>query len=686
MPIGLLTLRHRSACVAAVASLCATAAIAQDGALKVYPVAGLFGLDGSACGDATATPTVRIATALCSQFASIDQRAAWGAQFQAMMTARFGPSIRERLDADLPAGLTREAMLSQTVVASLHLSRADLWAVPKQSVVEVHMPITISLMMTNVLTGEVMFVENLSTDVQGPMLANDWEQQAVAKFPDHLNRSISALIDAASLRFRPNAITGTIRGRAGQRYVLDIGRRGGLREGDKIGTDATVIFADADYSIVEPALGDLSVGQTLVRQIAQPVENLARPSMLVVVASTPDGLALAYLTTLMEDALGGATGFTVMPVNPSLPQIREPALAAAGVSGRLRSLPDYFLRLSVAALDPIEADTNVAGVRRRVQEARAFVEVINHDGRVVFASQGVDQRIDEIVGGMAPSTEQRRDAAVKNAIIQAATELSTDFRPSRLRLETRSVGDEVRITDTGGVLTPGVDALVVRRVGRISGIEGDVWSPVADVEVASIEGAEAVARYAGLETPRIQRGDQVAYEVAGPGSRSRRVFSQCLKDGMPSVSVRGSVVQPLFEQIAVNSFADEFSGAVRIGTFDRELRALRLDGQFDGIQDLGVFSPPAAEICFEPVHQVASTGERQDRGRFVIGSYDLTIGYTLKQGDVRVAGGGLQQALSATAVPVSESADYRDRSLQIDLAKEVTQLARRSARDLVPPL
>jgi hypothetical protein len=155
---------------------------------------------------------------------------------------------------------------------------------------------------------------------------------------------------------------------------------------------------------------------------------------------------------------------------------------------------------------------------------------------------------------------------------------------------------------------------------------------------------------------------------------------------MPSVSVRGSVVQPLFEQIAVNSFADEFSGAVRIGTFDRELRALSLDGQFDGIQDLRVFSQPPTEICFEPVHQVASTGERQDRGRFVIGSYDLTIGYTLKQGDVRVAGGGLQQALSATAVPVSESADYRDRSLQIDLAKEVTQLARRSARDLVPPL
>jgi hypothetical protein len=664
----------------------ASAATAQETPLQVHAVAGLFGLEASACSGGTSLPTVRVAPALCEQVAGIDQRAAWGRQFQAVMNARFGASIRARLDGPLPAGLTREAMLSQTVVASLHLSRADLWTVAKQSVVEVHMPITLSLMMTNVLTGEVMLVENLSTDVVGLMPAQGAEARAVAEFPDSLNRSITTLVDAAAQRFRPNAITGTIRGRAGQRYIFDVGRRGGLREGDQIGADATVVFADADYSIVEPALGGLSVGQTLARRIAQPVENLARPSMLVVVVRAPDGLAPAYLTTLMEDALGGASGFAVMPVNPSLPQIRGLSLGEADVSPRLRSLPDYFLRLSVAALDPIEADTNVAGVRRRVQEARAFIEVINHDGRVVFASQGVDQRIDEIVGGMAPSTEQRRDAAVKNAIIRAATELSTGFRPSRLRLEVRADGDVVRIADAGGVLSPGIDALIVRRVGRVPGIEGDVWAPVTDVEVTAIEGAEALASYAGLETPRIQRGDQIAYEVAGSGSRSRRVFAQCLRDGRPSVSLRGSVEQPLFEQIAVNSFAGAFKGAVRIETFDDELSTLRLDGQFNGIGDLGVFAPAPDGICFEPVHQVVPTGEQGSPGRFVVSTYDLTIGYTLRQGEARVGGGGLQQSLSATAVPASESPAYRDRSLQMDLAEAVTELARRSARDLVPPI
>ena len=601
------------------------------------------------------------------------------------MAARFGDSVRDRLDAPLPEGLTREAMVSQTVVASLHLSRADLWTVPKQSVVEVHMPITISLMLTNVLSGEVLLVENLSVNVQGLMPPDGYEAQAIAEFPDRLNQAISSLVEAAAKDFRPGAIQGVVRGRAGHRYVLDVGRRGGLRDGDQIGADVSVVFADADYAIVEPALGTLAVGQTLTKHIAQPVEHLERPSMLVVIADAPQGVPASYLTALMEDALGGPEGFAVVPVNPSLPQIREPALTSAGVAGRLRRMPDYFLRLSVAALDPIEADTNVVGVRRRVQEARAFVEVINHDGRVVFATQGVDQRIDEIVGDMAPSTEQRRDAALKNAIIRAAAEVSESFKPSRLRLEVDAAGEEVRISDPGGVLSLGTDAVVVRRIGRISGVQGEVWAPVTEVEVSRIEGANAVARYSGVEAARIQRDDQIAYEAAGPGARSRRIFSQCSANGAPALSVRGTVVQPLLQPIAQNSFAREFSGAVTIASFHDELGLMGLESQFEGIGTLAAFSAPSSEICFEPVHQVDRSAETS-RGGQAVGIYDLTIGFVLKRDGQRVSGGGLQQRLSATAVPTNAPVEYRDRSLQIDLAAAVTELARKSARELDPPL
>lgn len=692
MSFGVLRLQACAISVLALNAVIAGPAKAQDALLRIHPIAGLYGPEHSACDVEAAasavdptTPTVRIAPALCDQFQSVEQRAAWGRQFQSLMISRFGEAIRLRLDEPLPAGLTREAMLSQTVVASFHLSRADLWTVPKRSVLDVHMPITISLLLTNVLTGEVMMVENLTTNVQGETTAVGFEARAAAEFPDHFNRAISTLVDAAAARFRPNAISGVVRRRVGDHYVLDVGRRGGLKEGDQIGPDATVVFADANYSIVKPALGELTVGQTLVRQVAQPVENLARPSMMVVVAETTEGLAPDYLTTRMEDALGSSAGFAVMPVNSSLLQIREPALTEASVSGRLRSLPDYFLRLSVSALEPIETDTNVRDIRRRVQEARAFVEVINHEGRVVFAAQGVDQQIDEIVGGMAPSSAQRRDAAVNNAIVRAAEQLSTTFRPSPLRLDTRQTGSDVRISDPGGVLSPGVSLDVIRRVGRVSEIDGDVWVPVTTLEVVSSDGADAVARYSGVDTPRIQDGDQVAYEAAGRGSQSRRIFSQCMTDGKPSFSVRGTVTQPMFELIAVNSFAGEFKGAVHIATFDQELQRFQLERQFAGVSELGAVALPQADVCFEPVHQVTFSGDRPARAGSVVGGYDLTAGYTLRAGGARVGGGGLQAALTATGVPADATAEYRDRSLQIDLADEITKLTRDAARQLVPP-
>ena len=631
---------------------------------------------------------MRIAPIFCEMLDTAEERSRWGARFAQLMTDRFAGHIRADLGEALPDGLSREAMLSQTVVASLHLSRADLWTVRKPSTVEVHVPITLSLQLTNVLTGEVMFVENLTTDVQGSMMPESYEAQAAAQFPERLDAAIVNLIDAARVRFRPGAISGTVRGRAGDGYVIDVGRRGGLREGDELGGDARVVFADADYAVVRPALGEISTGQVLTRLVASPVDNLARPSLLIVTAAAPEGFGDAYLTTLVEDAVAGAGGFALTTVNTSSDDIRDPALGRSNVQSRPRALPDYFLRVSVTALAPIEADTNVGGTRRRVQEARAFFEVVNHEGRVVFATQGSDRRIDEITRGMAPSTDQRRDAAIKNAVVQAATRLAADFNPARLRLEVRAAEGGVTVQDPGGVLSPGAEATVVRRMGRLQGIEGEVWAPVTEVEVHDIGPGVALARYADVETPRVRNGDQVSYEAAGAGAPSRQVFAQCMTAGAPAISVRG-LEQPLFQPIALNGFAGGFRGAVHVATFPAELAERQLGSIFEGYDGLVAVTGRTPDICFEPVHQVVSAGQRPEGRNFVVDTYDLTAGYVLHRGGApegeRVSAAGLQQSLSATATPREAGPGYASDSLQIDLAEAMTDLTRRAAGELTPP-
>src|SRR5690606_37222968 len=108
----------------------------------------------------------------------------------------------------------------------------------------------------------------------------------------------------------------------------------GLRPGDQIGADARVVFADAHYALVAPALDTLSVGQSLSRYVAQPLDALTRPSLLVVVADTAPDVPPGYAAAIMEEALAAAGGFALMPINPEASAIRSPQLTAAGVESR----------------------------------------------------------------------------------------------------------------------------------------------------------------------------------------------------------------------------------------------------------------------------------------------------------------------------------------------------------------
>jgi hypothetical protein len=411
------------------------AARAQD--LRVYPVAGVYGLRGSTC-DTSPSPVAaqaQVASIFCPQL----QPALLGRRFRELTAAAFAHSVTD-LAAQAGNGETPEASLSKTVIASLHVSRADLWVLEKPASDDVYVPITLSLMLTNALSGEVMFVQNYSTVIQGTMAKASVQNQVTRQFPAQLDAALQALVTQAASRFKPYPQSGRVRAKVGDRYVFDLGRKAGVREGDMIGPDAKVVFSDTNYAIVEPLLGSLSVGQALSRQAAQPVEALEKPSALVVVAEAPTGVPRGYLNVLFEDAVGEGAGLAIAPVNPGFADLRRLALGEARVSGAYsgrRIVPDYFVRLSVSTLKPLDLETNLQHARRQVYEAYAFVEVIDHSGRVVFATHGSNRISDEVLNGVGFSPDQRRDTVIKNAIVEAAQALAKGFRPAKLRLDAR---------------------------------------------------------------------------------------------------------------------------------------------------------------------------------------------------------------------------------------------------------
>lgn len=657
-----------------------TTASASDDGLRLHPIPGLFGPEDSACGASGQIHNL-ISPVLCDKLAPIERRQYWGQRFDALIADRFGPEqVARDLSAPPPSGMTRETLMSRTLVTSMHVSRADLWHVPKASVVEVHMPITVTLLMTNALTGEVMFAHTVSTYVQGDMGRSGYQAEAAAQFDRHFDAALVALVDGAKAKFQPGAVVTQVRSRNGDLYVVDAGLQKGLRPGDQIGADARVVFADAHYAVVKPALDTLSVGQSLSRYVAQPLDALSQPSLLVVVAETPSDVPSGYAAVIMEEALSAAGGFSLVQINPAASALRAPLLTAAGVESRPPALPDYFLRVTVAPLEPIQTATNVRGVERRVQDARVFLEVIDHDGRVVFAVEGKDQQVDEIANGMAPSTAQRRDVAVRNAMTLAARSLKAGFTPSRVRLVVASADDgEVSITDPTGALGMGQDAQVVRSIGRVSGVQGDVWMPVAALEVTGFGQGVATARQSGVQIARVRRGDQVAHDTVGSLSASRFRYAPCA----PAVAFRGAE-QPLFQALSFNRFAAGFPGAVQAARFGDEAAPLGLSSIATDYREVKALTARPADLCFEAVHNLTQTGQKRSGTSFVQNTYDLAVGYVLKRNDQRVGAQGLQQTLTATAVPADADAAYQAQSVQIDLADFASDLALRAAKALNP--
>lgn len=678
----------RGAAILLAAGVLAAAPDARAQALGVHPVAGLYGLDATPCGrPAGASPTqdtAYVSPELCFAVTP-GRRAALGERFRQRVTARF-PGVVADLSTAAGEGTTREAGITRTAVATLHMTRLDFWRVPNRSTIDALVPIGLTLMISDVGTGEVLFTESLTGLIRGTMARGDDRRQVSAQIDAQLEAAVDSLVDAAAARFQPRAVTARVRGRAGDRFVIDQGRAAGLREGDFLDGDVRVVHADATYAVVEPLLGGLTIGQTLSRQVAQPTEALARPAMMVVVAEAPERIGRRQLAAMMEQALGAETPFSAAPVNPGFVEIRDQALGQSGVAHRPRALPDYFLRVTAIVLPSASMSSNADGVPIRMHQARVLVEVIDLSGRVVFAGEGVERYRAGAVEDASLSAEQRDDVALTVAVRRAAEAVGEGFRPQRTRLPVTAAPGGVRIADPGGALTPGVPAEVLRRVGRMSGIEGEVWAPVTAVEVVAVDATGADARFADVGTPAIRSGDQIAWDAPVRAATSRRWFVQCAgAGGAPSISVRGSVNQPGFQPIALNAFAGGFRAPVRIAGFERELRPL-LAGQFGDLEHLGALAAPAEDICFEPVHGVEPRGGDRARRALTLSDYDLTVGYTLRRGGERVAGLGRQQVLSGVAVSADADAATREKVLQQSLAEAVSDLARQAAAEIDPPL
>ena len=660
-------------------------AIAQTVEPHLWVAPGLYGLERSECERPVDAAAVNDTAMVDSVFCPLLDRASRqtiGARFVQIVSNHF-PNVNATFAGHLPTNSTPRARLASTFVVSLRLTRATIWTIPKGTSTDAFLPITLTLDITNPNTGEVVFTRTRTDIAQGTFSPGSVGTALVGQFNNQLDQAISALVNDAAAVWKPYPISGTVRARVDGGWLLDRGRQAGLREGDSIGADGTVRFAGPDYSVIAPTLGEYTVGQVVSRNAMQPAEVLARPSVLTIVASAPDNYALPYLTQLFEDALGGSGRLAPVPVNPGFSALRTLAVSnAADLSNDARSLPDYIARVNVYALMPSSIPSNVPGVVVNTYEAHVFTELLDRSGRVVFTAHGSNRIVDENFGSIRFAAEQRRDTTIRNALIDAAQKVSA-FNQQPVDLPIESEGEQMLVTDPGGVLPLGAQALVLRDLGRVGGVPG-VRVPVGQVKIEQITNDGLVASSVGLEPLRIKSGDRVLALNAGLASKTRRSVSQCVDDsGGVRFDDRGGTSPNIWRYAAANSFASRYSAPVFITGLENILRPF--ETQFAGWDSLPATRTRTVDYCYIPVAAVVPLQQGDKKGP-VGRKFAITLGYTLYRGSEKLTGGGLQIELTSTVVPADVALGMSEAILERDFAAAALPIAARAAHTLVPPM
>lgn len=631
--------------------LAAAPGMASAGELQVWPVPGLFGLDQTSCNrPANASrehDSAKVHRDLCVLFADpATLRVNYGEFFVEQVTKAF-PDVVAKPAQDVGAAVSQR--LASTLIASLHMSRADIWAVDKNTgASEVFLPFTLTLNLTNAVSGEVMFTETASVIPESIFSTRDIVGPSRKELPAQIRAAIARLVTTSAARFKPYPLEATVRGKIGNDFLIDKGRSAGLRIGDDIGPDARVVYADAGYALIRPVLGEFKTGEQVSRQVAAPADYLAKPSAVILPAAMPEGMPKAYITQIFEELLGSQGVLSTMPVNQSFPRLRDLATSAVGMASSVtseRASPDYLVHLNVYAVPHSEVGTNVAGVKVHTFEAHATASIIDRSGRVVFAAIASDRIRDQVVGGVGFSLEQRQDTVTKNALLKLAQRIAAQFKPQNLRLPLTEDGRGATANDASGALSLGAGGLVVRKAGRFNGIDGDVWAPLGNFEVVTIDGAKATLQSQDPLAPKVRKDDVFVYDGGAIAAQTRRSFALCSTDAALDTQSRDLSNEAVVRGIGFALFAQGFPAPAYL----HDMPAVASDrlSQFPGLQKFGVVKPRSEDLCVRPILRLANLDAAQARGGIISSKYALTMGFTIHRGGEKLSGSGLRVEMTS---------------------------------------
>lgn len=629
---------------------------------RVFPVPGLYWTENNA--------------SLNARFLGAQNREALAQQVKVALDAAFAGRI----------GPLNKQTAGNTFAVSLHLTRMASYTADKaDGNIELRTPVTGSIYFTNVVTGEILFT---ATSTQAavavlPAAAKAGPQRAIEE--DKLfSTSLSALIDKLSKQagadFQPRAVDARITGSNNGLLLLSAGYQQGIQTGDSLedeqGNLIRVVYAGPAYAAAEVVLADgVANGAVFHKFVVGKIDGRRRPRTTVVTAQLPAGFSQEYVAQLLSEELGAMAPLTMVQVNPGFSSLLRTVVQQADLSSNStarRDTPDFLVRLRVGEPIQYEAKTNLSFKTTRVVAAEAYAELIDTNGRVLFAASGRDHQKTEVTKGLDLAPEARREIAIKNALLTLAQQMGTLAEGKTDSAKVVKAGAEgVYVATPDMVYAPMEQGYVLRPTQFTIGGK-PVTLPFPLYEAAAMQREGNVTRLSNVlplskaTPPAIAPGDVFEVLHLGTVPRTATTFALC-----PDGENLGSIATPQFENMVSVALAQAMPGQYYAG----EVRAqaddtINVRNGFNHALDWHI--PANLGTCIQPVQRVDVVGE--ECGDTCQKS--ITARYTLRVRRDNVVGAklGLESKFRSSGYQTSSGAADITRLIQLDVADEAQKL------------
>jgi hypothetical protein len=505
-----------------------TTIFAADGP-KIYPVRELFGFP---CNDIEKCKTKTKDQVALDRQSTLTVKAP---AFFKWVTTRGLDNLADAFDAEfrkefgqLAAVTITDVNKHEVLVASLHLIRSSQYHVPKNGIDEIHLPITLSIIITNPSTGEALYSFTDTSYAVARTTGNGADHQAERLLFEQTEANYRSLLHSIIQKAKAGYSPAKIEVKAVTSWkgliILDKGSKAGIARDDSLidkqGNELSVKYVTEQYAVASPLLGKVQPGDTFYKYAnLSTVNQFVKPKVLTMHEGWKNG-SLIEISRFFDSEVSKESAFTLLPTNEYFKQMLS-GLARDTTSGshettQMRVLPDYMIKFS-AGEPRIYKIIEPGKFGYRVYEQHVLGELLDRQGRIIYAAVGSNEIQDKDVAGMVFDETARREIILKNATKHLAEQFNQSIKFSHFVLPVTGIdGKLVVVADKPRELRIGQGVTVYRSLGKQDGINDTVTVPIWEASV--VEAHQGKVRLdpimsLGEERIKIVEGDMVIIDA-----------------------------------------------------------------------------------------------------------------------------------------------------------------------------